>query len=321
MKKFNLFTALAIQAVIWVCAHYSPAQTVLTEQGAGSGGGGSFTEIQLKTFLGRLEIYLGSSEGQKDFPEVFAYDQAHPNETIEMIAMELNPHLIDGTVWDRFGNERDCVGSYQNGKRSFTCNLNHLPALPAGDAENEVKSEYYGDMYRLVLHETLVQAGLEDQMANEVPSNYPIASRLKVHFELEPVWMPGSAKLTSQKRALQCFIRGDGPMYMVEEPIDNTVDHGMGGMWKKLKTKKKEFNVVYSQSVGTGFGEDSFHGSLMELMIIDESMIHDLKESFRAFREHDNMHANVTASSRSYNSLYGEIVKDGINLQCKVVNK
>jgi hypothetical protein len=68
------------------------------------------------------------------------------------------------------------------------------PPKPEETAVNETKSQYYGSLYRLVFHELLVQSGLEKPVSKEVPSEYPISSRLMVHLESFPEWVPGASK-------------------------------------------------------------------------------------------------------------------------------
>ena len=157
------------------------------------GSGGDWSEADLKHFLTRLAPYLKSGDGQQVFPEVVEYDRAHPDETVEKVAGDLNPRLVNKPVFDSAGNERDCV-SYTTPVRYFECNLNSLPRKPSENASESQKSEYYGSMYRLVLHEVFVQVGIEKPLTKEVPSEYEFSSRLMVHLESFPEWVPGASK-------------------------------------------------------------------------------------------------------------------------------
>jgi opacity protein-like surface antigen len=75
-----------------------------------------------------------------------------------------------------------------------------FPPKPDSDTSYSRKSEYYGSLYRLVLHEVLVQAELEKPLSHEVPSEYSISSRLMVHLEDFPEWVPGAAPSTVTRR-------------------------------------------------------------------------------------------------------------------------
>ena len=146
-------------------------------------GGGNLTEGDMKYFITKLDRYLQSEDGKIAFPELDKYDETHKDGTIHLIAQSLNPTLKDGEVTDNLGNPRDCV-SYSKPIRYFKCNSNTLP-------DNTL--EHQPSFYRLVFHEILVQAGLEKPLSKEVPSEYPIASRLDVHLETYEEWVPGKS--------------------------------------------------------------------------------------------------------------------------------
>jgi hypothetical protein len=156
------------------------------------GGGGSWTEGDLKHFLSRLEVYFKSDEAKATFPEVVNYNKTHPEESFEQILNKLNPRLVNETIYDNYGNERDCFSS-KDSVRYFKCNINSLPPKLTENDNNNLKSEYYGSMYRLVLHEAFVQAGLEKPLSKEVSSQYRLTSRLNVHLENFPEWVPGDS--------------------------------------------------------------------------------------------------------------------------------
>jgi len=162
--------------------------------GPGGTGGGDWTESDLKHMLERLSQYVYSPEGQQLYPEVVAYDASNSTATLKMIFQELNPHIVNGRVFDQFGNERDCVsGNSKKLGRYFKCNGNNLQKKPDGKDQSANEKEFYGSMYRLCLHEAFVQAGLEKPVDKELPSVYPLASRLMVHLESFPEWVPGAA--------------------------------------------------------------------------------------------------------------------------------
>jgi hypothetical protein len=156
--------------------------------------GGNWTEADFKHFLDRLIPYMSSEEGLTLFPEVRAYNQVHPNEPFEKILAELNPRLVDGPVYDKFGNERDCVSGFDT-VRFFKCNRNKLPPKLDQNSSEQQKSEYYGSLYRLNLHEAFVQVDLEKPLTKEVASEYALSSRLDVHLENFPEWVPGRSKV------------------------------------------------------------------------------------------------------------------------------
>ena len=161
------------------------------QEGGGGRGGGNWTEGDLKHFLNKLRVYLSSEEGQSLFPEIKTYNQEHADESFDKILSELNPRLVDGPVYDNDGNERDCVSGFDS-VRFFKCDQNALPPKPNADNISE-NSEYYGSLYRLDLHEAFVQVGLEKPLTKEVPSEYRLSSRLDVHLENFPEWVPGVA--------------------------------------------------------------------------------------------------------------------------------
>jgi len=148
------------------------------------GNGGNLTEGDLKYFITKLDRYLQSDDAKNAFPELGKYDETHQDATIHMIAEALNPTLKAGEVLDSFGNPRDCV-SYTSPVLYFSCNSTTLP-------DNTL--EHQPSFYRLVFHEILVQAGLEVPLSKEIPSEYPIASRLDVHLETFQEWVPGAQK-------------------------------------------------------------------------------------------------------------------------------
>ena len=184
MMPRKFVTALLLFALLCITS-------VAHAQADRGGLGGDWTESDLKHFLARIGTYLNSKDGKAVFPEVVAYDLSHPGHTVETIAFELNPRLVDRTLYDGGGNARDCV-SYSEPVRYFECNVKSLPPKPSEGATHTQKSEYYGSLYRLVLHEVLVQTGIEKPEIKEVPSEYAVSSKLMVHLESFPEWVPGA---------------------------------------------------------------------------------------------------------------------------------
>ena len=190
------------------------------------GNGGNLTEGDLKYFITKLDRYLQSEDGKNAFPELGKYDETHQDATINMIAKALNPTLKNGEVLDSLGNPRDCV-SYTSPVRYFKCNSNTLP-------KNTL--EHQPSFYRLVFHEILVQAGLEKPLNKEVPSEYPIASRLDVHLETFQEWVPGKIAddgsrvgkfANPSKEVLECsgtkLVTGQGAVQKGYKDIDVSV--------------------------------------------------------------------------------------------------
>ncbi len=163
---------------------------------ADHGHGGDINEGDLKHALFKLDQYLYSAEGMALFPEVVAYDQKvladnreghRPHrDTLHEIAISLHPTLVSGPVRDAAGVERDCV-SYTKPYRYFKCNRLTLNQF----ADTAPDGIHHPSFYRILFHEILVQAGLENPVNREIRSAYPIASRLDVHLETYEAWMPG----------------------------------------------------------------------------------------------------------------------------------
>jgi hypothetical protein len=165
------------------------------EGGQGSGGG-NWTESDLTYQLNMLSKYFQSKEAQIAFPEVVAYDQRNPKEPFYQVLLAIKPVLTSDPVFDQWGNPRNCFSSQQAGARYFKCNTQSLPPAPGRSITQAQKSEYFGSMYRLVLHEAFVNIGLElpaskKSSSQKIPSVYGLSSRLDVHLEYFPTWLPG----------------------------------------------------------------------------------------------------------------------------------
>jgi|GEM_PF-5610965 len=170
-------------------------------QGAGHVGGGNITEADLQSYMNKLDVYLMSDEGRQAFPEIVTYDQTHPNESFHELVLKVHPVVRQGELRDGFGNVRDCL-SYID-QRYFVCNSDDLPVKTLDNQPS---------FYRIVFHELLVQAGIEKPISGDIPSEYPVSSRIteNVHLETYQEWVPGKTQSNAQKpQALACSIHVD----------------------------------------------------------------------------------------------------------------
>ena len=247
---------MALFAIVVFCLG-----SVAHAQADKGGNGGVWSEGDLKHFLNRLVPYLSSPEGKNIFPEIVVYDQAHDEETVEKVASILKPRLVNGPVYDKDRNERDCV-SYTTPIRYFECNVKALPPKPKADEKKKIKSEYYGSLYRLVLHEVFVQVGLEKPLMKEVPSDYTMSSRLMVHLENFPEWLPG----------------GDDNWAFAPE-LDPSV---LCGVLKDFKIVSDDFKVK---------GIFPFRQGLLKLYFVGNSTLYYFHPSYPD--PYDDQHKNV----------------------------
>ena len=145
-------------------------------------GGGSINELALKRYIKDLDTFLLTDEGKGAFPEIADYDRFHTDPSLRSdlsfhaLLLSLNPVLQKGEVKDKDGIVRDCVSEIKNQKRYFTCNTEKLP---------EHTVEFQRDYYALVLHEAMVHAKKEMPVSREIPSEYPISSRVLNYFHKE----------------------------------------------------------------------------------------------------------------------------------------
>jgi hypothetical protein len=175
--KLNQKIALTIFASIALLATNSAHA-----QGDKTGGGGNSTEADLQSYINKLDAFLNTDEGKQAFPEIVAYDQGNPNESFHQLVIKTHPVVRKGELKDSLGTVRGCV-SYI-GQYYFVCNSELLP-------ENRLDNQ--PSFYRIVFHELLVQAGIERPINQDVPSEYPISSRINdnIHLETYQQWVPG----------------------------------------------------------------------------------------------------------------------------------
>ena len=170
---------LATQLTVSTAAH---------AQGSASVGGGNFTEANMKDFLGELSKYFADSQSAKVFPEITAWEQSKGIRFSNFI-QTIEPKVVDTKVYGPFGEERDCVSKISADVRYFECNRARIP---------EAKLENQPLLYVILLHEVLVQAGIEAPTAEVVPSKYPISARMGNTQNLSLVtyqkWVPGKLK-------------------------------------------------------------------------------------------------------------------------------
>jgi|GEM_PF-4767893 len=187
--------------------------TVAFAQGAGHSGGGNVTEADLKHFMNKLSVFLQSNEGLTLFPEVKQYNDQHPKENFYQVIAETNPVIVDEKVYDQKGVERDCMSYALPGNRFFKCNKD---ALPSNELNNQPS------LYRILLHELFVQAGIESPVNDEVRSTYAVSSRImdNIHLETYQEWVPGKPDNdfgTAISHGVECRAQGptgDGVIFL-----------------------------------------------------------------------------------------------------------
>lgn len=146
--------------------------------GAGHVGGGEVTASDFQDFINKIDEYLLTSAGQASFPEIQQPGFHH-------IVTKVKPVVKDERVFDSFGVAQTCVSHAVEGNRYFQCDLSRLPKI---NLDNQPT------FYRIVFHELLFQAGLELPISRDVPSDFQISSRLKLHLETFQAWVPGQAQ-------------------------------------------------------------------------------------------------------------------------------
>ncbi len=185
MKK-EMLKFLSVSAVWMSTLMFSQVSFADKGEGSGHSGGGNITEADLRSYMGKIDAYLLSEAGRAVFPEIVAYDANHPAETFHQLIQNTNPVVDKGELKDSNGVVRDCMSYANPGNRYFVCNSD---ALPNKTLENQPS------FYRIVLHELLVQAGIEKPLNKDVPSVYAVSSRIteNVHLETYQEWVPGRA--------------------------------------------------------------------------------------------------------------------------------
>lgn len=171
-------------------------------QGSGHVGGGNQKELELKRMAFELSVYLEGAEGRRSFPEVAAYDRAHPGETVSQLLRALAIVFKPGRVLDGFDGERDCVSHFGDPRNRYV-ECNNDARLDPSDLNAQP------GLYAFLFHEGLVQAGLEKPVSADIPSVYPISSRLRFHREVYERILPGEAPdPLSRPRKVRYFIPG-----------------------------------------------------------------------------------------------------------------
>ena len=166
-------------------------------EGSGHSGGGNITEVELRYFMGKIDDFLDTDEGQKLFPEVVEYDVHHSEgEKFHDLILKTKPVVKRGRVFDEFGVERDCVSHINPNNRYFVCNSKHLP-----DDTVENQRKYYG----IVMHELFVQAGIEKPLSKDVPSEYDVSDVIMKNMHLGPdrEWVFGLNEKTQKTCNIQ----------------------------------------------------------------------------------------------------------------------
>ena len=138
-------------------------------------GGGDATASDLQYFINQLDSYLLTNEGKVAFPEI-------KQPEFHNIIKTVKPVVKNERVYDGFGVNQTCISIVGSGKRTIQCDLKRLPSNVLNN---------HPTLYRLVFHELLFQAGLEVPISHDVPSDFRISSRLKLHLSNSREWLPG----------------------------------------------------------------------------------------------------------------------------------
>ena len=149
----------------------------------GATGGGLMTESDMQTYINRLDEFLLTPEGLAIFPEVRIHDQINA-ESFHEIAQATRPVTQVNSPLDQFGNVRTCVSYHLPKTRYFTCKQSEFNYT----LENEPR------IYKIILHELFVQAGIEKPISASIPSEYQISDRILKHLFKDEAWgwLPGS---------------------------------------------------------------------------------------------------------------------------------
>jgi hypothetical protein len=135
---------------------------------SGTQGGGSFTEVQMKDYMGELSRYFADPQSRVLFPEVDTYEKVSGTKFTTLI-QSIEPKVVYHKVYGPFNEERDCVSRIEGSMRYFECDQSRIP---------EARLENQPLLYSILLHEVMVHAGIEKPTAETVPSKYPVSSRI-----------------------------------------------------------------------------------------------------------------------------------------------
>jgi hypothetical protein len=248
-QKFLGLSAVWMSAMAFTQLSFAQSN-VVADEGSGNSGGGNITEVDLRYYMGKIDTYLLSEEGRKAFPEIVAFDEAHPTEKFHDLILNTKPVVQKGELRDANGVVRDCMSYANPGNRYFVCNSD---ALPNKTLENQPS------FYRIVLHELLVQAGIEKPVSKEIPSVYSVSSRItdNVHLETYQEWVPGKGSYKDQTlvdsgifcrtdttrhmtgKNLMFILRPNGDYALLEVALPKIQNHH-GRMQEQVITKFQE---------------------------------------------------------------------------------
>lgn len=156
------------------------AQSKVVE--GGHVGGGDVTASDLQNFINKIDEYLLSDEGREEYPDL--------NQPVfHDIVKTVRPVVKNEAVKDEFGVEQTCISHAVEGNRYIQCDLNRLPKI-----ELSTQPSYY----RLMFHELLFQVGLEKPISRNVPSDFRVSSKLKMHLKNKQEWVLGENKEYSE---------------------------------------------------------------------------------------------------------------------------
>jgi hypothetical protein len=179
MKLFSLPSMILPLVLVASAAFAKPGANAL----GGHVGGGEATASNLQKIINDLDAYLLSPAGQIAFPEI---EQPRFHEIIE----DVRPVVKDERVTDEFGVAQTCISNAVAGNRYVQCDLSRLPKL---EHDNQPT------LYRMMFHELLFQAGLERPISKDVPSDFRISSRLKLHHTRKREWALGNEGTLSSR--------------------------------------------------------------------------------------------------------------------------
>ncbi len=254
---------LAFSQMSFAQSNLAPS-IVMGEEGSGHSGGGNITEADLRYYMGKLETYFSSEESKTVFPEIVAYDATHPTESFKQLISNTHPVVQKDELKDANGVVRDCMSFANPGHRYFVCNSD---ALPNKTLENQPS------FYRIVLHELMVQAGIEKPLSKDVPSVYEVSSRIttNVHLETYQEWVPGKAGESIIRN--QGFIcQSSDVTFRRRGKSKGLIVHPDGSYW----FYQFKFNLVFNNS----FNKDSKNSKDSNLLIDELRLISSGKISF-----------------------------------------
>jgi hypothetical protein len=210
-------------------------------QGQWGAGGGRERERGLEHMMIDLIPYLDSAQGQKDFPEVVAYNRAHPKEKFADLLNETAIVLVPGAVNDGFDADRDCVSYFGDPKNRYVqCNLATML--------DETKIENQPALYGFLFHEILVQAGIEKARTAKIPSDYHVSKRMEFHKEAFEKMMPGQAANTNIYRGMATQSGVSAPFAEIEIVFDQDGGYPAPSGTVKIFNLKASAHFVFTDA-------------------------------------------------------------------------